>query len=276
MLRTRLLTAVVLLSVLLPVLFLLPITYFGILVGVVLSVAAWEWCRLVYPNSSSKLPIYYAFAVTTHGLAWIYFFNLVWIDILITLVVIFWLVVIPLLMRQSTSLQLKRVNHLLAFFGFILMPVLWFSVMHIRMQGLGFLLSVLCIVWVADIGAYFVGKTLGRHKLAPQLSPGKTIEGALGGLFLVCLMGTLCIALDWFTLFTWAHELAGYLGALVLVAILVGLSIMGDLFESQLKRLAGVKDSSHLLPGHGGVLDRIDALMPVLPTTILILMILSH
>jgi phosphatidate cytidylyltransferase len=131
-------------------------------------------------------------------------------------------------------------------------------------------------VWGADIGAYFAGKLFGKNKLAPQLSPGKTIEGAIGGLAAVLLMAGLSVIYEIPGIFLTLYELGGLLTLGSLVIALVALSIMGDLFESQLKRLAGVKDSSNLLPGHGGILDRIDALMPVLPVIAILLIVLAQ
>ena len=135
-----------------------------------------------------------------------------------------------------------------------------------------YLLSVLVIVWMADIGAYFSGKAFGRHKLAPSISPGKSWEGAIGGWILVLLMMfgfSLAPALsETFPvrlLATW-----GWTGLLAAATVLVAASVVGDLFESLLKRRAGIKDSSNLLPGHGGVLDRVDALIPVLPLAALL------
>jgi phosphatidate cytidylyltransferase len=137
----------------------------------------------------------------------------------------------------------------------------------LREIGLWWLLSALILVWLADIGAYFVGKSLGRRKLASQISPGKSVEGAVGGLTLCLMYATACA---WYlpagdTLFGASQSKWGWGWMLLMTVILVAYSIMGDLFESQLKRIAKVKDSSHLLPGHGGFLDRVDALLPVMP-----------
>ncbi len=134
------------------------------------------------------------------------------------------------------------------------------------------LLSILIIVWLADIGAYFAGRAFGKHKLAPAISPGKTWEGVAGGVLAVLLVA---VAVVWFTslqeniaLVIYAkYGVVAMLGNLVL---LVALSIIGDLLESKLKRRRGFKDSSNLLPGHGGVLDRIDSLIPVLPLAVLL------
>ena len=138
------------------------------------------------------------------------------------------------------------------------------------------------LVWVADITAYFAGRAFGRHKLAPAVSPGKTWEGAVGGmaggaaLAAICAYATTASGGTYDSWFAWLFSFAGRIGpagfvaALAVVLVMVGLSIVGDLFESLLKRRAGVKDSSGLLPGHGGVLDRIDSLIPTMPLAMLI------
>jgi phosphatidate cytidylyltransferase len=137
-----------------------------------------------------------------------------------------------------------------------------------------FLLSVLAIVWVADIGAYFSGKAFGKRKLAPSISPGKSWEGAIGGGIAVLVLAGLSVQFggDAFanTFAAAVQHRYGWPALVVVLVLMVAASIVGDLFESQLKRRAGMKDSSNLLPGHGGVLDRIDALVPVLPLAALI------
>ncbi len=143
------------------------------------------------------------------------------------------------------------------------------ALLWIAVQGLSFiprhfadgqwlLLYLMTLVWVADIGAYFSGRAFGRHKLAPTISPGKSIEGVIGGL----LLNLLWISGVWYYSGGWG---VGYLPFLLVSLVTVAFSVIGDLFESILKREAGVKDSSHLLPGHGGVLDRIDSLIAATP-----------
>jgi phosphatidate cytidylyltransferase len=132
-------------------------------------------------------------------------------------------------------------------------------------------------VWIADIGAYFSGKAFGKRKLAPSISPGKSWEGAIGGAIAVLALASLSIILaggaaPWLQ-DSFAFRLQarfGWAAALLVLLVIVIFSVIGDLFESQLKRRAGMKDSSNLLPGHGGVLDRVDALIPVLPMAALI------
>jgi phosphatidate cytidylyltransferase len=154
--------------------------------------------------------------------------------------------------------------------GLALLCLAWLAVVQARVIGINFLLSLLVTVWVADVGAYFAGRRFGTRKLAVRISPGKSWEGVYGGMAAVLLM-----ALAWTfwkpafadSVSLYAKLLAGQgwllllLGALLMVAM----SVVGDLVESLVKRSAGMKDSSGLLPGHGGVLDRIDALLPTLP-----------
>jgi phosphatidate cytidylyltransferase len=167
-----------------------------------------------------------------------------------------------------------RAARLLA--GVLCLAVAWLGIVNARHIGLNFLLSVLCLVWVADIAAYFGGHLFGRRKLAPRISPGKTWEGAFSGLIGVCALAVVWslvidrhLPVDGPSLYTRLAALGGGVGlAAVLCAGLTALSVVGDLFESLVKRAAGVKDSSGLLPGHGGVLDRVDALLPVFPAAL--------
>jgi phosphatidate cytidylyltransferase len=143
--------------------------------------------------------------------------------------------------------------------------------------GINFLLSVLALVWMADVAAYFGGRALGRRKLAPSISPGKSWEGVWSGMVGVLALAALWIAIDERfavdapSLYTrlWHH--LGGVGMVLALLVLSGLSVVGDLVESMVKRAAGAKDSSRLLPGHGGVLDRVDALLPVLPAAMALL-----
>ena len=154
----------------------------------------------------------------------------------------------------------------------ILLPAGW-ALLAWKAQGLNALLSVLCLVWAADVAAYFAGRQFGRRKLAPAISPGKSWEGVWGG-----MVGVLLLAAAWVTwidpVLSRSHGLSvfgqlkaglGWPITVLALLALTALSVVGDLFESLLKRAVGAKDSSQLLPGHGGVLDRIDALLPVLP-----------
>ena len=271
MLKTRVITALVLLAVLLPILFLLPAMYIGAFFLVALLAAAWEWSRLLAPEAGRAAWLYALFC-----LAIILFLlgmqNASWQFALLLLAVIFWFFVAPFILAKGMNVSLEKLRPFYVVLGLILLPATWFALVFLRELGLIFLLSSMALVWVADIGAYFVGKAFGKHKLAVQISPGKSIEGAIGGLILCYVYAFLCVYFLPFesTLFgAWAIRF-GWVPMFLMVTVLTAFSIFGDLFESQLKRLAGVKDSSHLLPGHGGVLDRVDALIPAMPIAALL------
>ena len=271
MLKTRVITALVLLAVLLPILFLLPAMYVGVFFLVALLAAAWEWSRLLAPEAGRAAWLYALFC-----LAIILFLlgmqNASWQFALLLLAVIFWFFVAPFILAKGMNLSLEKLRPFYVVLGLILLPATWFALVFLRELGLIFLLSSMALVWIADIGAYFVGKAFGKHKLAVQISPGKSIEGAIGGLILCYVYAFLCVYFLPFesTLFgAWAIRF-GWVPMFLMVTVLTAFSIFGDLFESQLKRLAGVKDSSHLLPGHGGVLDRVDALIPAMPIAALL------
>ena len=271
MLKTRVITALVLLAVFLPLLFLLPPVYIGTFFLVALLAAAWEWSTLLAPQASRAAWLYALFC-----LAGILFLlgmqNATWQFALLLLSVIFWFFVAPFILAKGINLSLQKLRPFYVVLGLILLPATWFSLVFLRELGLVFLLTTMALVWIADIGAYFVGKALGKRKLAVQISPGKSVEGAIGGLVLSYGYALLCVLYLPFesSLFgAWAIRF-GWVPMFLMVTVLVAFSIFGDLFESQLKRLAGVKDSSHLLPGHGGVLDRVDALIPTMPIAALL------
>ena len=271
MLKTRVITALVLLAVLLPILFLLPPIYIGIFFLIALLAAAWEWSRLLTPDSARSAWLYALFCLVII-LFLLGMQNPSWQFALLLLAVIFWFFIAPFILAKGMNLTLQRLRPFYVVLGLILLPATWFALVFLRELGLVFLLSSITFVWVADIGAYFVGKAFGKRKLAVQISPGKSVEGAIGGLLLCYGYAFLCVYYLPFesSLFgAWAIRF-GWVPMFLMVTVLTAFSIFGDLFESQLKRLAGVKDSSHLLPGHGGVLDRVDALIPTMPIAALL------
>jgi phosphatidate cytidylyltransferase len=146
---------------------------------------------------------------------------------------------------------------LLAATGWLVLFPTWFALMDFHAMRPALLFGLMAVVAAADIGAYFAGRAFGRHKLAPSISPGKTWEGVVGGLLAVALYGALWLLLE----STLTVPFPGF----ILLLAMASLSVVGDLFESWLKRQAGIKDSGHILPGHGGVLDRIDGLTSALP-----------
>jgi phosphatidate cytidylyltransferase len=280
MLKTRVITALTLLAIFLPVLWFAPLIWLGTLMAIVITLGAWEWWRLLYPDNKKRAFSYAGLCLLSLS-AWFMYASMDMVRILLLVTVIFWLLVVPFLMRQSLDLDLMRWRLPLAISGLFILPACWFALMQLRSIGMTLFLSVLILVWAADIGAYFSGKALGQHKLAIRLSPGKSIEGAVGGwIFVLCIA---CLFIFGFADIDWLEhnfyallvDRLGYLGMFFVVTLCVVMSIEGDLFESQIKRISGVKDSSFLLPGHGGILDRIDALLPVLPFAGLIVSLMT-
>jgi phosphatidate cytidylyltransferase len=280
MLKTRVITAIVLLGIFLPVLWFAPLIYLGALIAIVITLAAWEWWRLLFPDNHRRA-FSYAGLCLLNLVAWLMYADIEAVKILLWLTLGFWLLVVPFIMKQSLRLNLVSWRWPLAAIGLFILPACWFALMHLRAVSMTLFLSVLVLVWAADIGAYFAGKAFGKHKLAKNLSPGKSIEGAVGGYLLVMVLGILGASLFADHPYTHGNFFAliqsswGWSGMILVTALCVAMSIQGDLFESQMKRVAGVKDSSALLPGHGGFLDRIDALLPVLPLAGLIILMAS-
>jgi phosphatidate cytidylyltransferase len=269
MLRQRVITAIVLLALLLPAMF-APVSWpFDLLTLAFVVAGAWEWARL--NGGSGWLP--WALAAATGALAW----GLAGVTGAEAVCrgcdagAALWLLGggAALALGPAGWSRLPRALRLAL--GPLLLALAWLSLTRVHAAGLNFLLSVMCLVWVADIAAYAGGRLLGRHKLAPSISPGKTWEGALSGALGVLLLGAVWWAADRYLdasapgLTTLLVTSFGVVGAVAVLVALSGASVVGDLFESLVKRAAGAKDSSALLPGHGGVLDRIDALLPVFP-----------
>jgi phosphatidate cytidylyltransferase len=280
MLKQRILTALVLLAVLLPATFFPNPTPFGVVALVLLACAAWEWAKLNGYNASAALVAGGACAVLCVA-AWLAgmpyaTWRIVWL-----VVGAFWVLAGAWALRSGVGAwgTLPRMARLAG--GVVLLWAAWLAVMQARVLGINFLMSVLVLVWAADIGAYFAGRGLGgrffANKLAPSISPGKTWEGVAGG-----VLAVFAVAVAWITFDAQSAQVSlslySRLLALGLPVLVVGLlflsamSVAGDLLESLFKRSAGVKDSSNLLPGHGGVLDRVDALLPTLP---LVMMLVS-
>lgn len=272
MLKTRVITALVMLAVLLPVTLFAPLAAFGALIGVVLVFAAWEWARLLKLGGAG--PVVYAIVAALALAATMP----LGIDAaasrpLFMAAGVFWLLVGPFALRRKPDLAGGVWRSFLLAAGLIVFAACWHALVAARAQGVPFVLSLLLVVWLADIGAYFAGKAFGKRKLAITISPGKSWEGAIGGWLAVMIVAGVAIAAHVFepTLFSAFAVRYGMPGAWAALTLLVAYSVIGDLFESLLKRQAGVKDSSGLLPGHGGVLDRVDALLPVLPLAMLLL-----
>ena len=269
MLKTRIATALALLTVFVPVTLWAPPRIFAASIAFVLVCAAWEWARLLRLRDGWAAGYACAAAVvllaTLSG-------GPAAASGLIAAAAVFWLGAAPFALLRKPALAGGAWRIFLLVAGWLLLAACWHALQRARALGVSFVISLLLVVWLADIGAYFAGRAFGRRKLAPSISPGKTWEGVVGGWLLVLSVAAAALATRVAapTLFTTYADAFGTPRALVAVTLLVGFSVAGDLFESLLKRQAGVKDSSGLLPGHGGVLDRIDALLPVLPLAMLL------
>lgn len=263
MLRQRVLTAIALLAGLSAGLWALDLAGWSWLVAAIVGLAGWEWARLcglgTAATRASGLAVFALVAATARhafsadGVA---VSAIPFLSSLHALAILFWLVVVPLWMFKAT--RPARVWLMLTGLVVLLPPAL--ALIQLRAQGLLPLFLLMAVVWVADIAAYFTGKAFGRHKLAPSISPGKTWEGAAGAVVAVQCYGFAIRPL----LLEGGHTPPAAFWAAVLL-LLTAVSIVGDLFESMMKRQAGMKDSSQLLPGHGGVLDRVDSLTATLP-----------
>lgn len=271
MLLQRVVTAVVLLALLLPALAAGSAWPFALLTLVLIAAAVWEWGQLNRVANLSALALgglvlaAGAWAVQSAALAQVP--AAVWWAVCAV-----WLAIGALVLRAGPPAWLRWPMWARVALGLLVLGFGWLALTGAHRLGVNFLMSVLCLVWVADIGAYAAGRAFGRNKLAPTISPGKSWEGVAGG-----MLGALVLAGAWIafldprfgaqgaSLYARLQDAFGVFGLLVAVLVLAAASVVGDLFESLVKRAAGAKDSSRLLPGHGGVLDRIDALLPVLP-----------
>ncbi len=273
MLKTRVITAVLLLAVLLPILFFKHVGAFNVVVSLFMAAAAWEGMRLF--RATPRVFAIGMAALFTAGFAYVNFAAadrqlMVWCGICTFLWAMRFTPALAIGQppRDSLGNLSMAVLYGVAIFGCFSAIVALFA------RSPLYLLSVMVLVWIADIGAYFSGKAFGKRKLAPTISPGKSWEGVYGGAVAVLAIASVSIVFGGAALAdTFAVRLQavfGWVGALCVLLLVVAASVIGDLFESQLKRSAGMKDSSNLLPGHGGVLDRVDALIPVLPLAALI------
>jgi phosphatidate cytidylyltransferase len=276
MLRQRIATALVLVIVLLGALAADSAWPFALLTLVLIAACGWEWGRLNQAGDGLALGMgvlvgIAGAAALLAGLKQQAPAPLWWS------VVALWVVAGFVAMRQGPSAwpRLPRLGRWLL--GVLMLWSAWLALTQARATGINFLLSVLALVWMADVAAYFGGRAFGRRKLAPAISPGKSWEGVWSGMVGVLALSALWIAIDRHfavdtpSLYTRLWQHAGLAGLVIALLALCALSVVGDLIESLVKRAAGAKDSSRLLPGHGGVLDRVDALLPVLPAAMALL-----
>ena len=291
MLLPRILTAIVLLAILIPALLSpnpLPFAGIGLLM---MGAAAWEWGRmnsrfvtsrwvlvavtlalcLLGAQHLSAAPGTYRFVLSSpaeqevlqvSGLAGQ---RPLWLAAALC-----WLLGAAWLLKRGVAGWPRMASGFRLMLGAAVLSAAWLGMMQLRLIGVNTLLSAMCLVWLADTGAYAAGRAWGKRKLAPSISPGKSWEGVAGGLLAVLVLaafwlwldGAYAAQLDAPSLYTQLQSKWGWAGLAAALLLLAAMSVVGDLIESLMKRAAGVKDSSQLLPGHGGVLDRIDALLP--------------
>jgi len=257
MLKQRIITALLLVPVALCGFFLLEGGAFALFIGAVVTLGAWEWARLA---GFVAQPVRVAYAVLVALLLVVLYRLPALAPWLLGVAIGWWLLAIGLVLSFPSSSRYWAGGPSKLLIGLLILLPAWQGLLLLKHWplGNGLILTVLVLVWSADIGAYFSGKAFGKSKLAPRVSPGKSWEGLCGGL-LASLLLTLLVGLyrDW--------ALTELALALLGAALVVLISVIGDLTESMFKRQAGLKDSSHLLPGHGGVLDRIDSLTAAVP-----------
>jgi len=257
MLFQRVLTAIPLAIGIIWIILFQPGNVFFWLTMVIAALAAYEWAKLAGLNTAGQISYLLllcaiTWVVKNHAGQYMQFY--------IYAGVIWWLFICLYLFKARPNKVSSKVSPLKLLAGILVIPAAVFAMNAIHMQhnGAEWLLYGLMLVWVADIGAYFSGKRFGRHKLAPAISPGKTREGLYGAVVAVCVYSA--IAAYYFDL-----DLTDTAYLLLLAVVLTLVSVAGDLYESVLKREHGVKDSGAILPGHGGILDRIDSVLAAMP-----------
>ena len=267
MLKTRIITALILAPIAIGGIFFLPPLGFALFTGLIIVIGAWEWANMAgITKSAGRVGYGLATALILYGMLEVPATAVLWMALV-------WWVLCFLLVRgyPEGSVQWGSIPARAAMGLLVLVPA-WVGLNHLRTGGFQFgavdnnlllILYVLCIAWVADIGAYFAGRAFGKAKLAPRVSPGKSWAGVWGGLAAVAAFALLVGLL--------AEANGSSIALLVLASLVTGaVSVVGDLMESMLKRFRGIKDSSQLLPGHGGIMDRIDSLTAAIPVFALI------
>ncbi len=267
MLKTRILTALVLVPAVLAALFLLPSFGWALATLAVVAIASGEWSRLAgYNTMQGRL---FTGAIVVAGaalLAWAWSAGSGWLPGVVLVVcgiaAIFWLALAPAWVVRRWSTRHPATQ---AIVGFIVLLATWVALVELQARSPWLVLAAMAIVWIADTAAYFTGRAFGRRKLAPMVSPGKSWEGVYGAWVAVVLYALLLVPLAAAAGYRLPVDASTVVIWLVLIFVIATASVVGDLFESLLKRQAGVKDSGTVLPGHGGVLDRIDALLAAMP-----------
>lgn len=257
MLKQRIITALILLPIALGGFFLLEGAGFALFIGLVVTLGAWEWARLAgFVAQSARV----AYAAVVAGMLFIMYLVPSIAPWVLGASVLWWATATFLVLTYPRTTHHWANASTKLLIGLLILLPAWQGLIWIKQGALGNwqIMAVMVLVWGADIGAYFSGRAFGKRKLAPKVSPGKSWEGVYGGLALsLVITAVVAFVRDWSAV----QLMMGLLGA----ALVVFVSVVGDLTESMFKRQSGVKDSSQLLPGHGGVLDRIDSLTAAIP-----------
>lgn len=254
MLKHRIMTALILIPIFLALLFLLPPIPFCLLTVLVMLLGAWEWSYFMGIKNKASFIYPVVMIILMIGalmlpLIYLLYFSVIW-----------WIIALILVVRYPKEKPWGKSVGMRAVMGICVLIPCWLAINYIRNSAHGkfILLFLFILIWGADTGAYFAGRAWGKHKLAPSVSPGKTWEGLIGALVVTAIIALCGIYTQQVPYFIWPVAIA-----LSMVTVLF--SILGDLFESMLKRNAGLKDSGNILPGHGGILDRIDSLTAAAP-----------
>lgn len=294
MLKQRVITAIVLLLILIGSYMLGPVAFAGVM-AIAFILAQWEWLKLSGLNSIISALVAVVVGGSAAAITYLVSLDLQVINhasqeyqqlyanlsgmfvMYLTVITLLWVgISIRVFFARKTGLPVNRI--VVGISGVFFPPAAWLAFVAMYATfGISMVISLLAIVWVADIMAYFTGMAFGKHRMSPAISPKKSWEGVAGGMLSVMLLGLLFawLAPEIKTIPGVIVESMGAVVWIIIAYILVSLSIVGDLFESALKRQAGIKDSSNLLPGHGGFYDRLDAMMPTLPAGFLLTVLVA-
>ena len=264
MLKQRILTALILAPVVIGGVFFLPLTGFGVFIAAIVLLGAWEWANLSGYESTLVRLAYTALVGAGCVLS-------LWLPpfLVLALAALWWVLALALVKQYPMSAKVLQNRKGKLLMGLFTLVPAWFGLYELKQMPHAnwVIVTLLVMVWAADIGAYFAGKRFGKVKLIERVSPKKTLEGLVGGVLCSMLISSLIALLNSVSLF---HGIS----LLILTILTVLVSVLGDLWESVLKRERGLKDSGSLLPGHGGILDRIDSLTAAIPIFTLYVMII--